>query len=576
MEPPLKMARTSWAARPRLSVSVSGSAMILEDAVAGPAAEVDDEAEVVEEEFRPPQPVQRGCRTPPSSDSEGSDDEAWGSNEIRAGDLLPRFELSRLIGRGAFGDVHLAFDLAPTAARRRVAVKCVARVFDSLEHAKRLVREVRLLQVLRGHPNIVELRTLLTDQHCRERDFQRLFLVFEWCCSDLFKLLNSSLVLEPAQVRVMTQGLLAGVAWLHRHHICHRDLKPANVCVNRDCTVKVADLGLARWMPPAGHDEPTSHTAAPTDHSPMVEQAAWSPGGGSSPLSSSSASIGDGWVPPRLQRVLTEHVVTRFYRAPELLLPELSQHYSFAVDVWSCGCIFAELLDALSPSDDGRGMAAATVAAATADHDAQGPARPLPLSDEGAVLGAHKPRDPLFAFAPMPASSGRRHMDRLALEAVLRKLPLPGAGTGVEGGEAEGGLESALAGFEPAIAGAVRAFAVSCVDGPAESESVALSARYPHAAPAAVALLEQLLRLSPSQRTTAAAAQAHPFFAGIAPAPDAATTAAAAPAALARLKGRVTQTEADFTSLSKTTPSHARRQLRARIWTELQDQREDT
>lgn len=85
-----------------------------------------------------------------------------------------------------------------------------------------------------------------------------------------------------------------GLKYLHSAKILHRDIKPGNLLVNSNCVLKICDFGLAR-----------------------VEE-------------------------PNPSKAMTQEVVTQYYRAPEILMG--AKHYTNAVDMWSVGCIFAELL----------------------------------------------------------------------------------------------------------------------------------------------------------------------------------------------------------------------------------------
>lgn len=87
--------------------------------------------------------------------------------------------------------------------------------------------------------------------------------------------------------------ILRGLKYIHSANVLHRDLKPSNLLLNANCDLKICDFGLAR-------------VTSETDF-------------------------------------MTEYVVTRWYRAPELLLN--SSDYTAAIDVWSVGCIFMELMD---------------------------------------------------------------------------------------------------------------------------------------------------------------------------------------------------------------------------------------
>lgn len=132
--------------------------------------------------------------------------------------------------------------------------------------------------------------------------------------SDLKKLIKANVTLSPLHINTLLYNLLLGLKYLHSAGIYHRDLKPANCLVNQDCSVKICDFGLSRAFGGTSfQDLPDSARAAPNDK--------------------------------KLKRHLTGHVVTRWYRAPELIL--LQDNYTQAIDVWSAGCIYAELLGML-------------------------------------------------------------------------------------------------------------------------------------------------------------------------------------------------------------------------------------
>ncbi|KAJ4904973.1 Mitogen-activated protein kinase 10 [Raphanus sativus] len=109
---------------------------------------------------------------------------------------------------------------------------------------------------------------------------------------DLHNIINSNQELESLHYEFFLYQILCGLKYIHSANVLHRDLKPSNLLVNANCDLKICDFGLAR-----GNSE---HNA------------------------------------------MTEYVVTRWYRAPELLLN--SSAYTSAIDIWSVGCIFLELL----------------------------------------------------------------------------------------------------------------------------------------------------------------------------------------------------------------------------------------
>lgn len=177
-----------------------------------------------------------------------------------------RYRLERLVGRGAYGAVYIAVD---TFDGQRVALKHVVKAFNSDVDARRTYREM-LVQSHFEHPNILALRQVLTP---RDRlTFKGIYLVMEVMETDLHRVIHSRQDLTSDHISYFIYQLLCGLQNLHAAGVLHRDLKPSNLLVNSDCTLKLCDFGLAR----------------------------------ESDVSMSTA--------------LTEYVVTRWYRAPEVLL----------------------------------------------------------------------------------------------------------------------------------------------------------------------------------------------------------------------------------------------------------------
>jgi len=120
--------------------------------------------------------------------------------------------------------------------------------------------------------------------------------------ADLHAIIRSGQPLTDAHFQSFLYQTLCGLKYIHSANVLHRDLKPGNLLVNADCELKICDFGLARG---------------------------YSPGGGT------SAAAGN-------QGFMTEYVATRWYRAPEIMLS--FANYTTAIDIWSVGCILAELL----------------------------------------------------------------------------------------------------------------------------------------------------------------------------------------------------------------------------------------
>lgn len=151
-----------------------------------------------------------------------------------------------------------------------------------------MAREIRILQHL-NHPNIIKLEGIATS-----RMQYSLYLVFDFMQSDLTKIISSpgQRLTEP-QVKCYMNQLLLGLEHCHEKGILHRDIKASNLLIDKDGALKIADFGLANFFSPAE------------------------------------------------KRPMTSRVVTLWYRAPELLLG--STDYGVGVDLWSAGCLLAEM-----------------------------------------------------------------------------------------------------------------------------------------------------------------------------------------------------------------------------------------
>ena len=158
------------------------------------------------------------------------------------------------------------------------------------------IREISVLKEL-DHKNIVRLLDVLSSE-------AKLYLVFEYVDLDLKKFMENAKPhgLSRNEVANYLYQLVDGLSWCHSHRILHRDLKPHNLLIDKKGRLKIADFGLARTF--------------------------------GVPL-----------------RVYSHEVVTLWYRAPEILLG--SKQYSTAIDMWSVGCIFAEMASShpLFPGD---------------------------------------------------------------------------------------------------------------------------------------------------------------------------------------------------------------------------------
>jgi len=235
--------------------------------------------------------------------------------------IPPKYEVKQLIGTGSYGSVCEAYD---HDKGRLVAIKRIGHMFEDLIDCKRILREIAILSKLH-HDHIVAMYDIPTPT---SDTWEELYIVMEICDSDLKKLCRTDVTLTSLHINTLLYNLLVGLKYLHSAGIYHRDLKPANCLVNQDCSVKICDFGLSRAI---------------GDEQPHLQALPNTPRTGAEGEEKRSVPIVPGTA--RLKRHLTGHVVTRWYRAPELIL--LQENYTEAIDVWSVGCIYAELLGML-------------------------------------------------------------------------------------------------------------------------------------------------------------------------------------------------------------------------------------
>ena len=230
-----------------------------------------------------------------------------------------RYDLTdaKILGRGSYGVVTTAID---TLQHGKIAIKRIRPFANDDWDARHTLREIRLMKVLGHHPNVITLYDLSVNEAKSE-----LYMMMELMDCDLHQIIQSKQPLTEMHHKCFTKQMLEGVKAMHDVGIFHRDLKvrmlrtrasprvhtftppttthvqPGNLLVSKDCRLRITDFGLARFV-----DEATA--------------------------------TGENRANP-----LTEYVVTRWYRCPELLLAP-NRPYNEAIDLWAIGCIVAELL----------------------------------------------------------------------------------------------------------------------------------------------------------------------------------------------------------------------------------------
>ncbi|XP_071945115.1 mitogen-activated protein kinase 1-like [Antedon mediterranea] len=203
-------------------------------------------------------------------------------------DVGPEYSGLNYIGEGAYGMVVSAFC---KSNGHKVAIKKIS-PFEHQTYCQRTLREIKILTRFR-HENIINIQDILHVQSIH--DMKDVYIVQTLMETDLYKLLKTQR-LSNDHVCYFLYQILRGLKYIHSANVLHRDLKPSNLLLNTTCDLKICDFGLARIADP-NHD----HTG-----------------------------------------FLTEYVATRWYRAPEIMLN--SKGYTKSIDIWSVGCILAEML----------------------------------------------------------------------------------------------------------------------------------------------------------------------------------------------------------------------------------------
>ena len=276
------------------------------------------------------------------------------------GPILNKYEPVKVLGAGSYGKVIEAID---KSTKKKVAIKKINELFVDLVDSKRVLREITLLRFMKNR-FIVELLDIEYDRN--DKDFDCIYLIFECLPSDLKKLIKSSSFLKMDDVRMYVYHILCGLKNIHSCAVLHHDLKPGNILIDHDYQVKVCDFGLARCVNRDTDDEivekvPEQKQIDPAKlekHSDFLNKYASSisekkDDKEETPTNkegSSTSKTAKNKIPPKLkflknqkkEQILSVHVVSRWYRAPELILIETN--YSGSIDVWSVGCIFAELM----------------------------------------------------------------------------------------------------------------------------------------------------------------------------------------------------------------------------------------
>jgi len=202
------------------------------------------------------------------------------------------YEKIKQVGKGTFAEVYKAIYKKDTEQQRIVALKRII-IFEERGFPITTIREILIMKNL-NHKNILKLEEILYTQPKEKKKRGNVYLVFPYMEQDLSGIRITGYMFNMSQIKYIFYQIMSGIAYLHKCKIIHRDIKCSNILMNSKGDICIGDFGLAR-----------------RDNQDYNKR-------------------------------YTQTVVTLCYRAPEILLG--SREYGPAVDIWSAGCVFAELL----------------------------------------------------------------------------------------------------------------------------------------------------------------------------------------------------------------------------------------
>ena len=232
--------------------------------------------------------------------------------------VIGDYEFIKLIGVGSYGEVVQAKHVK---TGKIVAIKHLNDIFKNEYDAKKNVREVQIMRQFTSMKNN-SFTTKLFDVIVPKdpTNLSYMFLVMDYMQTDLKKIFQSMPDLEFCEDHMISilYNILCSLNFVHSANVIHRDIKPANLLVDVDCRVKICDFGLSRSLPEPKLCEKKSREQ-------IVKELR-----------------GDSQNRMKAKRRLSNHVVSRWYRPPEIILVE--KKYDQAADIWSTGCILSEMI----------------------------------------------------------------------------------------------------------------------------------------------------------------------------------------------------------------------------------------
>jgi mitogen-activated protein kinase 1/3 len=229
---------------------------------------------------------------------------------------------------------------------QQVAIKLIEGLSKHEYEMVKVIREVGIMRQMQStarggycsfFPQLVDVVVPVASQ------LDYLFVVMEYEQTDLRKLirLGRESMITDEHVKLIMYNLLCAFKYMHSAYVIHRDIKPSNLLINKDCQIKVCDLGLARTLPESCvgsgsgntrriRESITKNNILEKHSTEEVRQMI------SNKLKARQETLG------KRKRSISAHVTSRWYRAPEISL--LEKQYDSASDIWSLGCCMYELM----------------------------------------------------------------------------------------------------------------------------------------------------------------------------------------------------------------------------------------
>ena len=252
------------------------------------------------------------------------------------------YEYSNLFERSDFGDLH---QCEQRFTGNKVLIRCFDDVCEDIVKGKEVLRDLILLKSLQ-HPcilNVVDVISLPASP---------LYIVYEYAQADLERVFKSVMYFEMIHVQALMYNMLVAMKYIHSASVIHGKLKPDSILINEDCTLRLRDFGQAKCLKQAkdvhieeekSHNEDSGNTPYCTfdaENDPSLSSESNIESGVGTPVTEKSKLI----QPLKPKKVMSESRarLAMSYEAPETLFSDLDQ--TPAVDIWSLGCILAEML----------------------------------------------------------------------------------------------------------------------------------------------------------------------------------------------------------------------------------------